>query len=161
MTRRLCLSYTFFALFQMRLLYQRSTWTRSIAIPSVVAFLACYTRSPKYITTGPPPSPKDHTRVDVAIAKSAAPRSGVSDQPNSGALPPKLPKLINFIKFIEPRARRAPPQGHGKSLPDAVKTIDFPSVLEGFRANPSNRLRPRREGPGRCKNSNLRYCGSI
>mgnify|MGYP001287118520 CR=1 FL=1 len=74
--------------------------------------------------------------------KSAAPRSGVSDQPNTDALPPKLPKLTKFIKLIEPRARRASPQGHGKSLPDAVKTIDFPSVLEGFRPNPSNRLRP-------------------
>ena len=76
--------------------------------------------------------------------KSAAPRSGVSDQPNSDALPPKLPKLTKFINLIEPRARRASPQGHGKSLPDAVKTIDFPSVLEGFWPNPSNRLRPRR-----------------
>ena len=66
----------------------------------------------------------------------------MSDQPNSDALPPKLPKLLNFTKLIEPRARRAPPQGHGKSLPDAAKTIDFPSVLEGFGPNPSNRLRP-------------------
>ena len=74
--------------------------------------------------------------------QSAAPRSGVSDQPNSDALRPKLPKLTKFIKLIEPRARRASPQGHGRSLPDAVKTIDFPSVLEGFRPNPSNRLRP-------------------
>ena len=46
------------------------------------------------------------------------------------------------MKLIEPRARRASPQGHGRSLPDAIKTIDFPSVLEGFRPNPSNRLRP-------------------
>ena len=40
-----------------------------------------------------------------------------------------LPKILKFTKHnkdIEPRARRAPPQGHGKSLPDAVKTIDFP-----------------------------------
>ena len=95
------------------------------------------------------------------IAKSAAPRSGVSDQPNSDALRPKLPKLTKCIKLIEPRARRASPQGHGKSLPDAVKTIDFASVLEGFRPTPSNRLRPRREGPVLCKNSNLRYCRSI
>ena len=61
---------------------------------------------------------------------------------NTDALPPKLPKLTKFIKLIEPRARRASPQGHGKSLPDAVKTIDFPSVLEGFWPNPSSRLRP-------------------
>ena len=74
--------------------------------------------------------------------QSAAPRSGVSDQPNSDALPPKFPKLTKFIKLIEPRARRASPQGHGKSLLDAVKNIDFPSVLEGFGPNPSNRLRP-------------------
>ena len=47
------------------------------------------------------------------------------------------------MKLIEPRARRTSPQGHGKSLPDAVKSIDFPSVLEGFWPNPSNRLRPR------------------
>ena len=70
------------------------------------------------------------------------PRSGVSDQPNTDALPPKLPKLIKFNQLIEPRARRASPQGHGKSLPDAVKTIDFASLLEGFWPNPSNRLRP-------------------
>ena len=75
-------------------------------------------------------------------SQSAAPRSGVSDQPNSDALPPKLPKLIKFNQLIESRARRASPQGHGKSLPDAVKTIDFPSVLEGFRPNPSKTLRP-------------------
>ena len=92
---------------------------------------------------------------------SAAPRSGVSDQPNSDALPPKLPKLTKFIKLIEPRARRASPQGHGKSLPDAVNNTDFPPVLEGFRPNPSNRLRARRETPSWCKRSNLRYCGSI
>ena len=61
---------------------------------------------------------------------------------NTDALPPKLPKLSKFIKLIEPRARRASPQGHGKSLPDTVKTIDFPSVLEGFRPNPSKTLRP-------------------
>ena len=61
---------------------------------------------------------------------------------NTDALPPKLPKLTKFIKLIEPRARRLSPQGHGKSLLDAVKTIDFPSVLEGFWPNPSNRLRP-------------------
>ena len=61
---------------------------------------------------------------------------------NSDALPPKLPKLIKFIKLIEPRARRASPQGHGKSLPDDIKTIDFASLLKGFRPNPSNRLRP-------------------
>ena len=46
------------------------------------------------------------------------------------------------MKLIEPRARRTSPQGHGKSLPDAVKTIDFPPVLEGFRPNPSKTLRP-------------------
>ena len=83
--------------------------------------------------------------------QSAAPRSGVSDQPNSDALPPKLPKLTNFINLIEPRARRASPQGHGKSLPDAVKTIDFPSVLEGFRPNPSKTLRPSVRVPIRAK----------
>ena len=93
--------------------------------------------------------------------KSAAPRSGVSDQPNNDALPPKILKLTKHNKLIEPRARRASPQGHGKSLPDAVKTIDFASLLEGFWPNPSNRLRPRRETPTLCKNSNLRYCGSI
>ena len=65
----------------------------------------------------------------------------MSDQPNSDALPPKLPKLTKFIKLIEPCARRASPQGHGKSLLEAVKTIDFLSVLEGFWPNPSNRLR--------------------
>ena len=70
---------------------------------------------------------------------------------NTDALPPKLPKLTNFIKLIEPRARRASPQGHGKSLPDAVKTIDFPSVLEGFWPNPSNRLRPSVHPPIRAK----------
>ena len=74
--------------------------------------------------------------------KSAAPRSGVSDQPNTDALPPKLPKLNKQYKLIEPRARRASPQGHGKWLPDAVKTIDFLSVLEGFWPNPSKTLRP-------------------
>ena len=79
---------------------------------------------------------------------------------------------LNSIKLIEPRARRASPQGHGKSLPDAVKNIDFPSVLEGFRPNPSNRLRPRRASLIPCKNSNsilcdtvqklkVRYCGTI
>ena len=77
----------------------------------------------------------------MRLSQSAAPRSGVSDQPNTDALPPKLPKLTKFIKLIEPRARRASPQGHGKSLPDAVKTIDFASLLEGFWPNPSNRLR--------------------
>ena len=47
-------------------------------------------------------------------------------------------------------------------LPGAVKTIDFPSVLEGFRPNTSNRLCPRRdEGPRLCKNSDLQYCSSI
>ena len=61
---------------------------------------------------------------------------------NSDALLPKHPKLIQFMKLIEPRARRASPQGHCRSLPDAVKTIDFPSVLRGFWPNPSNRLRP-------------------
>ena len=80
--------------------------------------------------------------TDTAPMKSAAPRSGVSDQPNNDALPPKLPKRTKFLKLIEPRARRASPQGHGKSLPDAVKTIDFASLLEGFWPNPSNRLRP-------------------
>ena len=66
-----------------------------------------------------------------------APRSGVSDLVTPrDALPPKLPKLTQFIKLIEPRARRASPQGHGKSLPDAVKTIDFASLLEGFWPNP-------------------------
>ena len=74
------------------------------------------------------------------IAQSAAPRTGVSDQPNTDALPPKLPKFTKYNKLIEPRARRASPEGHGKTLPDAVKTIDFPSVLEGFWPNPSNRL---------------------
>ena len=100
-------------------------------------------------------------RSFFAFSKSAAPRSGVSDHPNSDALPPKLPKLTKFIKLIEPRARRASPQGHGKSLLDTVKNIDFASVLEGFRPNPSKTLRPRRETPVLCKNSNLRYCGSI
>ena len=66
----------------------------------------------------------------------------MSDHPNGNALPPKLPKLIKYVNLVEPRARRASPQGHCKSLPDAVKTIDFPSVLEGFWPNPSNRLRP-------------------
>ena len=76
------------------------------------------------------------------LPKSAAPRSGVSDQPNTDALPPKPPKFTKYNKLIEPRARRASPEGHSKSLPDAVKTIDFPSVLEGFWPNPSNRLPP-------------------
>ena len=66
----------------------------------------------------------------------------MSDQPNIDALPPKLPKLTQQYKFIEPRARRTSPQGHGKSLPDTVKTIDFASVLEGFWLNPSKTLRP-------------------
>ena len=66
----------------------------------------------------------------------------MSDQPNSDALPPKFLKFTKYNKLIEPRARRASPEGHGKSLLDAVKTIDFPSVLEGFWPNPSNRLRP-------------------
>ena len=60
---------------------------------------------------------------------------------NTDALPPKFLKFIIHNKLIEPRARRAPPQGHGKSLPDAVKTIDFALLLKGFRPNPSNRLR--------------------
>ena len=52
---------------------------------------------------------------------------------------------LNSIKLIEPRARRASPQGHGKSLPDAVKNIDFASLLEGFWPKPSGnqRARPR------------------
>ena len=33
-----------------RCAYQHSTWTRSITIPSVVAFLACYSRSPKILS---------------------------------------------------------------------------------------------------------------
>ena len=61
---------------------------------------------------------------------------------NIDAFLPKILKLTKHNKLIEPRARRASPQGHGKSLLDAVKTIDFPSVLEGFWPNPSNRLRP-------------------
>ena len=70
-------------------------------------------------------------------------------------------KLTKHNKLIEPRARRASPEGYGKSLLDAVKTTDFPSVLEGFWPNRSNRLRARRASPNPCKNSNLRYCGSI
>ena len=58
--------------------------------------------------------------------KSAAPRSGVSDQPNSDAFLLKFLKFIKYNKLIEPRARRASPEGYGKSLLDAVKTIDFP-----------------------------------
>ena len=65
----------------------------------------------------------------------------MSDQPNSDAFLPKFLKFTKYNKLIEPRARRASPEGHGKSLLDAVKTIDFPSVLEGFWPNPSNRLR--------------------
>ena len=75
----------------------------------------------------------------------------MSDQPDSDSLPPKLPKLTKFIKLIEPRARRASPQGHGKSLPDTVKTIDFASVLEGFWPNPSKTLRPRVRHPIQAK----------
>ena len=71
----------------------------------------------------------------MSRSKSAAPRSGVSDQPNSDALPPKLPKLTKFIELIEPRARRALPQGHGKSLPDVIEKINFASGLEGFWPN--------------------------
>ena len=76
--------------------------------------------------------------------KSAAlPRGrGVSDQPNTDAFLPKFLKFTKYKKLLEPRARRASPQGHGKSLLDAVKTVDFPSVLEGFWPNPSNRMRP-------------------
>ena len=56
--------------------------------------------------------------------KSAAPRSGVSDQPNTDALPPKLAKLTKFTKLIEPRARRASPQSD--AAPDKVldKVLD-------------------------------------
>ena len=128
-----------------RCAYQLSQWTRSTDNPSVLAFLAYSAHPPIY----------------TVHAQSAAPRSGVSDQPNSDALPPKLPKLVKFIKLIESRARRTSPQGHGRSLPDAVKTIDFASLLEGFWPNPSNRLRPRRASLRLCKNSNLRYCRSI
>ena len=78
----------------------------------------------------------------MRLSESAAPRSGVSDHPNTDAFLPKFLKFTKYNKLIEPRARRASPQGHGKSLLDAVKTIDFPSVLEGFWPNPSNRLRP-------------------
>ena len=95
------------------------------------------------------------------LGQSAAPRSGVSDLVTLMRFLRSFLNSLNSIKLIEPRARRASPQGHGKSLPDAVKTIDFASVLEGFRPNPSNRLRPRREGPVLCKNSNSRYCRSI
>ena len=78
----------------------------------------------------------------MRLSESAAPRSGVSDHPNTDAFLPKFLKFTKYNKLIEPRARRASPEGHGKSLLDAVKTIDFPSVLEGFSPNPSNRLRP-------------------
>ena len=50
--------------------------------------------------------------------------------------------FVNLPSLLSARARRASPQGHGKSLPDAVKTIYFASLLEGFWPNPSNRLRP-------------------
>ena len=77
-------------------------------------------------------------RANVAEAVTQEPQANHNAQRGAAA----CAKHAEFIKLIEPRARRASPQGHGKSLPDAVKTIDFPSVLEGFWPNPSNRLRP-------------------
>ena len=111
----------------------------------------------------------DGRRIEAAIR----PRPSVGPQPNpprpaaacqisySDTLLPKPPKFIKFNKLIEPRARRASPQGHGKSLPDAVKNNDFPSGLEGFRPKPSNYLRPSFTAPSRCTYYFLRYCRSI
>ena len=93
--------------------------------------------------------------------ESAAPRSGVSDLVTLMRFLRSFLDSLKFIKLIESRARRTSPQGHGRSLPDAVKSIDFASLLEGFWPNPSNRLRPRRAFLRLCKNSNMRYCSSI
>ena len=68
--------------------------------------------------------------------KSAAPRSGVSDLVTLMRFLRSFLDSLKFIKLIESRARRTSPQGHGRSLPDAVKTIDFASLLEGFWPNP-------------------------
>ena len=85
--------------------------------------------------------------IYMDFAESAAPRSGVSDLVTVNAFPPTPPKNTKFNKLIEPRARRASPQGHGKSLPDAVKTIAFPEVLEGFRPKPTANQRPANTPP--------------
>ena len=79
---------------------------------------------------------------DAPIKIRRAPQRRVRPR-NTDAFLPKILKLTKHNKLIEPRARRTSPQGHGKSLPDTVKTIDFASVLEGFWPNPSKTLRAR------------------
>ena len=66
---------------------------------------------------------------------SAALRCGVSDLALAAA------PLLYVSKVV---AALPCPQGHAKSLLDAVKTYAFASVLEGFWPKPSGNQRPRR-----------------